>query len=290
MEQRRLGRTGHPSTVVILGTAAFYTIDQDGANRTLDLALASGINHIDVAPGYGNAQQVVGPWLESRRDRFFLGCKTTERAHDAAWADLHNSLKLLRTSLIDLYQFHSVTTHDEIEQIAAPGGAFEAFVRARDEGLVRWLGITSHGMEAPQLSLEAVERFDLDTVMFPIYPRIFADADYRRAAERLLDVCQQRDVGVQVIKSVTKGPWHGDKKYNPWYEPYDTRDAIASGVRFALSQPGVTGIASVSEVNLLPLVIDAAEQFTPMSPAEQAALIVQRASDEMIFAGVHTVE
>jgi aryl-alcohol dehydrogenase-like predicted oxidoreductase len=286
MEQRRLGRTGHMSTVVIMGTAAFYTIDQEGASAALDLALEHGVNHIDVAPQYGNAQAVVGPWLESRRDQFFLGCKTLERTRDGAWAELHESLKLLRTDVIDLYQFHAVTTLEDLNQIFAPGGAIEAFTRARDEGLVRYLGITGHGTLVPAVQAEALERFPFDTVMFPINPRLFSDPNYRREAERLLKLCQDRDVGVQVIKSIAKGPW-GDKNkiYNPWYEPYDTYAKIESGVRFALSQPGVVGIASVAEVRLLPLVIRAAENFTPLSQAEQAALIEEHASDEVIFMG-----
>jgi aryl-alcohol dehydrogenase-like predicted oxidoreductase len=286
MEQRRLGRTGHMSTVVIMGTAAFYTMDQGGANAALDLVLEHGVNHIDVAPQYGNAQAVVGPWLESRRDRFFLGCKTLERARDAAWAELHDSLKLLRTDVIDLYQFHAVTTQEDLDQIFAPGGALEAFVQAREEGLVRYVGITGHGMLAPALQAAALERFPFDTVMFPINPRLYADANYRRDAERLLKLCQDRNVGAQVIKSIARGPW-GDKDriYNPWYEPYDVYAKIESSVRFALSQPGVVGIASAAEVKLLPLVIRAGERFTPLTGAEQAALIEERASDEAIFMG-----
>ncbi|HVO70187.1 MAG TPA: aldo/keto reductase [Aggregatilineaceae bacterium] len=286
MEQRRLGRTGHKSTVVIMGTAAFYTIDQGGASAALDLVLEHGVNHIDVAPQYGNAQAVVGPWLESRRDRFFLGCKTLERTRDAAWAELNDSLTLLRTSVIDLYQVHAVTTQQDLDQIFAPGGAIEAFVQARDEGLVRYLGITGHGMLAPTLQAAALERLPFDTVMFPINPRLYSDTKYRRDAERLLRLCQDRDVGVQIIKSIAKGPW-GDKSriYNPWYEPYDIYAKIESGVRFALSQPGVTGIASAAEVRLLPLVIRAAENFKPLAGAEQAALIEEHASDEAIFMG-----
>jgi aryl-alcohol dehydrogenase-like predicted oxidoreductase len=285
MEKRRLGRTGHMSTVVIVGTAAFWAIDQDGANQALDLTLEHGINHIDVAPQYGNAQQVVGPWLETRRDRFFLGCKTLERTQDAAWADLQNSLKMLHTDHIDLYQFHAVCTMEELDQISAADGAIHAFTRARDEGIVRYLGITGHGMLAPRVAQTAVERFDLDTVMFPLYPRLYADPDYRRDAERLLKLCRQRDVGVQIIKSVAKQPWHGEKKYGPWYEPYDTYAQIAAGVHFALSQPGVSVLASTADVTLLPIFIEAAEKYAPLSGSEQAALIAQHAQDEPIFTG-----
>lgn len=283
MQTRRLGRTGHLSSLVIMGTAAFWDIDQEGANAALDLAAEHGVNHIDVAPQYGNAQAVVGPWLESRRDRFFVSCKTLLRTRDEAWADLQNSLALLRTDVIDLYQFHAITTWDEFEQVCAPGGAAEAFRQARDEGLVRYLGITGHGMLAPAIQAAALERLDLDTVMFPINPRLYADANYRRDAERLLQLAAERDAGVMIIKAIAKGPW-GDKEktYGPWYEPYASADAIESSVRFVLSQP-VTCIASAADVRLLLPTFEAAERFTPMSASEQAALIERRASDELIF-------
>ncbi len=286
MLQRRLGRTNHMSSVVIMGTAAFWQIDQEGANATLDLALEHGINHIDVAPQYGDAQVVTGPWLESRRDKFFVGCKTQERERDAARADLENSLRLLRTDWFDLYQFHAVTTMDELKAITKPGGAAETFFKARDEGLARFLGITTHGMYAPSIAVEAIERMDLDTVMFPLNPRLYADAQYRADSERLLALCQERDVGVQIIKSVAKGPWAGrEKTYGPWYEPYADAQGIAASVRFVLSQPGVTAIVSAADVGLLPLIIEAAQGFEPMDAAEQEALIQQRAADALIFDG-----
>ncbi len=285
MEQRKLGRTGHMSTVIIMGTAAFWSIDQQGANEALDLILASGINHIDVAPQYGNAEEVTGPWLEAHRDRFFLGCKTLERRRDAAMIELNRSLKRLHTDVFDLYQMHAVCTLEDLDAALGRGGVIETMTAARDQGKVRYLGITSHGMLAPVVQLAALERFDFDTVMLPINARLFANADYRRDAERLLALCQQRDVGVMAIKSVAKGPWAGrEKTYNPWYEPYDVQQDIADSVRFVLSQP-VTGLPSAADVRLLPALIQAAENFTPMSADEQQALIAARAADALIFDG-----
>lgn len=274
MEKRRLGRTGHMSSVIIFGTAAFWEIDQQGANAALDMARAAGVNHIDVAPQYGLAEERLGPWLEQRRDQFFVGCKTLERERDAAWAQLHESLGKLRTDHLELYQLHAVGTFEELDKAFAPGGAIEALARARDEGLTRWLGITGHGLQAPAVHAAALERFDFDTVMFPIHPRLYADADYRRAAERLLDLCARRDVGVMIIKAVTKGPWgEKPKAYNTWYEPYDKQREIEQGVRFALSQHPVTGIPSAGDVRLLPMVLEAGKNFQPMNAVEQAALI-----------------
>lgn len=290
MQYRRLGKTGHESSMVILGTAALGNSNPTDANAAMDHALAAGINHFDVAPQYGKAQELVGPWLESRRDQVYISCKTLERERDTARADLENSLKLLRTGVLDVYQFHAVTTQEDLDRIFAPGGAAETFTQARDEGLVRALGITGHGMQAPALQLAALDRLDMATVMFPLNPRLMADTDYRRDAERLLDVAQQRDLGVMIIKAAARGPWgEKDKTYGPWYEPYIEADRIAAGVRFVLSQPGVTTVASAGDTRLVGPFVDAVNAFTPMPEAEQAALIAARANDELIFAGPHAL-
>ena len=284
MEKRRLGRTGHMSSVVIFGTAAFWEIDQETATASLDLALAHGVNHIDVAPQYGMAEERLGKWLPPHRDSLFLGCKTLERARDAAWAELHRSLEKLHTDRLDLYQLHAITSFEELDAALSPGGAIEAFVRARDEGLTRYLGITGHGLQSPAVFASALERFDFDTIMFPINPNLYANPDFRRDAERLLDMARARDVGVMIIKSVARGLW-GDreKQYQSWYEPFDVQDKINEGVHFALSQPGVTGIASAGDVRLLPMIFKAAETFRPMSADEQAAVIEEWAELESIF-------
>jgi predicted aldo/keto reductase-like oxidoreductase len=284
MQTRRLGRTNHQSSLVIFGAAAFGNISQADAEKSLELALAAGVNHIDIAPSYGQAEIRVGPWLPAHREHFFLGCKTGERESDPAWAEANRSLEKLQTDRFELYQLHAVGTFEELEKCFAPGGAIETLVRVRDEGLTRYLGITGHGMETPAVFLEALRRFDFDTVMFPIHPRLFADDEYRRSAEELLNVCYQKDVGVQIIKSVTRGAW-GDqtRRYNTWYEPYDEQARISEGVRFALSQKGVAAIPSVGDVRLLPLVLRAAQEFEPMSADEQAALIERSRDLALIF-------
>jgi len=284
MEKRRLGRTNHMSSVVIFGAAAFWEIDCETAEQALDMALAAGVNHIDVAPQYGQGEERVGPWLESRREQFFLGCKTLERGRAEAWAELHRSLDKLRTTHLDLYQLHAVGTFEELDAVFAAGGAIEALIEAQEKKLTRWLGITGHGLDTPRVHLEALRRFDFDTVMFPINPALYANADYRRDTERLLETCAARDVGVMVIKSIAKGPW-GDKPkvYNSWYEPFDQQEAIMTGVRFALSQPGVTCVASAADVRLLPMVLKAGQEYAPLSAAEQAEAIAQAAALEPLF-------
>lgn len=284
MEKRTLGRTGHQSTIVIFGGAALWVAEQEEANAAYDLALQAGINHIDIAPSYGHAETLTGPWLENHREKFFLGCKTTERTREGAWKELQRSLELLHTDRVELHQLHAVTTFEELDAAMGPGGAIETFLDAREKGLTTYLGITGHGLLAPAIQAKALERLDLDTVMFPINPVLYANADYRRDAERLLEMCRERNVGVMIIKSVAKGPW-GDKEktYNTWYEPYDLQAKITDGVRFALSQPGVTGIPAAGDTRLLPMVIRAAENFTPMSEDEQEALIEQAQQLEPLF-------
>lgn len=284
MEKRQLGRTGQKSTVVIFGGAALGGVDQETANKALDLVKAQGVNHLDVAYSYGHAEERLGPWLESRRGEFFLSSKTGDRTRDGAWKELQESLERLRTDHLDLYQIHAVTTMEELDKATGPGGALETFKRARDEGLTRFLGITGHGLLVPKVHMEALSRFDFDTVLFPINPNLFANADYRRDAEQLLAMTQERNVGVIVIKSIARQPWgEREHRYATWYEPYVDEAKIAEGVRFVLSQPGVTCIASAGDVNVMPKVIEASEAFEPMDAAEQEAVIEKWASNEPIF-------
>lgn len=286
METRQLGRTRHCSSSVVFGAAAFWECDQETAEATLDLVVHSGINHIDVAPAYGMAETRLGAWLPAYRDRFFVGCKTYRRAASEAWEDLNRSLETLHIDAFDLYQAHRIRTVQDVDDLLAPGGAIEAFVRARDEGLTRFLGLTGHGLGAPAAQAEALDRFDFDTVMFPINPNLFANAAYRADVQTLLAKAAARQVGVLVIKSVAKTLWDDRQKtYQPWYEPFDTREKITEGIHFALSQPAVTAVVSTGEVRLLPEVVRAAERFSPMSKAQQEAVIQDWAAWRPIFPG-----
>ena len=283
MEKRRFGRTGHMSTVAIFGAAAFFNTTPDVVDKAMDQIIEAGVNHIDIAPGYGMAEELMGPWIERERDRFFLGCKTGERTKDKAAAEMRRSLERLRTDKFDLFQFHAVTSLEELDQVTGPGGALEAVVEARDQGLIDYIGITGHGHDAPAVYLEALHRFDFDTVLFPINFVQYARPDYRRDAEELIRQCRRLDVGTMIIKAVARGPWRDKpKKYNPWYEPFDDPDLIQKGVDFALSQD-VTGLCSVADATLLPLFLEACENFTPMNQAEQEALIASAGQYETVF-------
>jgi aryl-alcohol dehydrogenase-like predicted oxidoreductase len=273
MERRRLGRTGHMSTVVTFGAAAIGRVDQDVADRAIQLALDHGVNHIDVAPRYGDAELRFGPWMSKIRDRVFLGCKTIERTREAAWAELHRSLERLGTDRLDLYQLHSVGKLPDLDACTARGGALEALIQAREQGIVRWLGITGHTHDAPRTHLEALRRFDFDTVMFPLNFVLWANTDYRHAATMLLDECGQRDIGVHIIKTVAKEPW-GDRPrtHTTWYEPFTDQGIIDRAVAFVLSKP-VTTLTTAGDVTVLPKVIEAADRFRPLSLEDEVTLV-----------------
>jgi aryl-alcohol dehydrogenase-like predicted oxidoreductase len=281
METRRLGRTGHMSSVAILGGAAFWDASPDVTRAAFDAALAAGVNHLDIAPQYGRAQELVGPFVPAVRDRLFVACKTLHHDPDGVRAQLEESLGLLGCDAFDLYQLHAV---NDLAELDARAGAVTAVARARDEGLCRYVGITGHDLGAPRAHLEALRRYDLDTVMFPVNPRMWSDESYRRDAEALLAYAAEHDVGVMAIKAAAARPW-GDRPHHAttWYEPYTTADAVSRGVRFALSVPGVHALCTPGDVRVLSTALDAALALAPMPPAERVAAMAEVAGEAMIF-------
>lgn len=284
METRRFGRSGHLSTVAIFGAAAFWDVEQAQADESMRLVIEHGVNHIDVAPSYGKAEERLGPWLQRERDRFFVGCKTMERTREGAAAELAQSLKRLRIDAFDLYQIHAITNLAELDQVTRPGGALEAALQARTDGLTRYIGITGHGVDSPAIFCEALKRFDFDSVLFPLNFVQFANPVYRRHSETLLKLCQARDVGVMAIKSITRGPWGQlPHSFTTWYQPFDDLDNIQQAVNFTLSHP-VTGICTAGDIRILPLVLQACKNFTPLSQETQTDLVHAGESLEPLFA------
>jgi aryl-alcohol dehydrogenase-like predicted oxidoreductase len=281
MLTRRLGRTGHHSSVAVLGGAAFWGTDPDVTASTFDAALAAGVNHLDVAPRYGRAQELLGPVLAPVRDRLFVACKTMRHDPAGVRAQLEESLTLLRCDSFDLYQMHAVTDLDELD---ARGRAVAAIIAARDEGLCRFVGITGHNLTTPATQLEALRRYDLDTVMFPVNPRLWADPAYRHDAEALLAEAASRDVGVMAIKAVAARPW-GDRPHTTgtWYEAYTATEEVERGVRFVLSVPGVTALCTPSDPVLTLATVEAAGRFEPMDDDEQRAAMHATAAEDHIF-------
>ncbi len=283
MQTRKLGRTGHLSTVAIFGGAAFWDITQSVADTVMEQVIAAGVNHIDVAPQYGMAEERLGPWLKRERQRFFLGCKTLERTADASWNNLQTSLNRLQVEQLDLYQIHAITTQEELDAVLQKGGAIETLVKAREEGITRFLGITGHGMQSPALFLQAIHRFDFDTVMFPLNFGLMGQEAYRKDAMALIEACQQRNIGRMIIKSITQAPWkERPKTHTTWYEPYHTPATVQEAINFVLSHD-VTGVCMAGDITVLPMVLQACEQFSPLSEDEQNALMERGKSMEMIF-------
>ena len=283
METRRFGRSGHMSTVAVFGAAALSQVTQAEADAAMEQVIVAGVNHIDVAPSYGIAEERLGPWMPRERDRFFLGCKTMERTKAGAAAEMRRSLERLQVESFDLYQIHAITSFEELDSVTRPGGALEAILEARQAGLTRYIGITGHGVNTPAIFLEALRRFDFDSVLFPINFVQYANPVFRQNAEELLRQCDARDVGTMIIKSITSGPWgERTKAYNTWYLPFDDLEHIQQAVNFVLSRP-VTGLCTAGDIRLLPLVLQAFENYTPMAVAEQEALIASASEYEPLF-------
>lgn len=283
MKKRRYGRTNHMSTLAVFGAVALGKLDQPQADQVIQKIIDAGINHIDIAPSYGDAEIRLGPWMPKIRKDFFLGCKTMERGKQGAIDEFHQSLDRLQVEYFDLYQLHAVTTMDELDACTSKGGALDGIRKMRDEGLTRNIGITGHGMNTPKIFIEALSRFDFDSVLFPINPALYANEEYRESAEILLDLCQEKDVGVMIIKSVAKEPWGDDKqRYHTWYAPFDDQENIQKNVHFALSNK-LAHICTPGDYRLLDKVLKACETFEPMGESEQEELIQAQSDLEMIF-------
>jgi len=249
----------------------------------MEQVIAAGVNHIDVAPSYGIAEQRLGPWLGRERDRFFVGCKTMERSKAGAALELRQSLERLQIDYFDLYQLHAVTSMAELDEATRPGSALEAAIEARDVGLTRSIGITGHGVDSPAVFIEALRRFDFDSVLFPLNFVQYANPTYRQNSEELLRQCRAKDVGTMIIKSITKGPWgEQTKTHSTWYQPFTDTEHIQQAVNFVLSQD-VTGLCTVGDTRLLPLVLQACDDYVALSEGEQEALIATAQAYEPLF-------
>ena len=295
MERRRLGRTGHESSVAVLGGAACWAATVEEAGTWLELALDLGVNHLDIAPQYGAAESVVGPHLAAHRDELFIAGKTLRANPDGVTDQFDTTRRLLNADVLDLYQAHAVTSLEELDRRSA---ALERIVQLRDAGHTRFAGITGHDVEVPRAHLEALRRFDLDTVMFPVYPALWARPEYRDPAEELLAVCAERDIGVMAIKAVAQRPWADGRPLadavagspatagrwaDSWYEPAANDEEMDRGIRFALSTPGVTAFCTPGDIALLPRVLASAERYRPLDDDERRAAVEAMAAEELIF-------
>jgi len=271
MEKRRLGRLEHQSSVLIYGAAALSDVSQDVADRSIQEALDGGINHFDVAAGYGDAELRLGPWIPEIRDGIFLATKTGHRDRESAWREINASLQRMQTDHVDLLQLHAIGDLGELDPATGPNGALEAAVRAQEEGLVGAVGITGHGHDAPATHLEALRRYPFATVLTPLNPVLWRDASYRAGYEALTEEVRRQDVGLMTIKALSRRNWPegADHSYTTWYEPYDDQARITAAVSWVLSHAEVTGIPTAGDVTLLGMMLDAERNRIPLGAAEQ---------------------
>ena len=284
IEQRPFGRTGHRSSAVIFGAAALGRVDQATADRVLDLLLEHGVNHIDTAPRYGDAELRIGPWMDRHRDAFFLATKTGQRDYQGARDEIRRSLERLRTDRIDLLQLHALSHPDEWEQALSPGGALDAAVEAREEGRVRFIGVTGHGWTVAAMHRRSLERFDFDSVLLPWNWFCAQHPTYAADFEATVALCERGGVAVQTIKALARGPWAAAAPRNrtTWYQPLEDDDDIRLAVRWVLARPGLF-LNSVGDVALLPAVLRAADELGEVPGEALMGQLGERAGLASIF-------
>ena len=275
------GKTGHESTRVIFGVAALWAGDPAATARAFDLLRGAGINHIDTAASYGRSERQVGSWMPEHRDGFFLATKTNERTYDGAKAQFEHSLERLRTDHVDLLQLHNLVDEQEWETALGPGGALAYAREAREQGKLRFIGVTGHGVTVARMHLRSLERFPFDSVLLPYNYAMMRNPQYAADFEELYAVCRERGVAMQTIKGITLGPWKepdagrppAERAHSTWYEPLRQQADIDLAVRYVLSRPGVF-LNTASDVTLLARIIDAASRFdgAPVADDDMRAL------------------
>ncbi|RMF79542.1 MAG: aldo/keto reductase [Chloroflexi bacterium] len=277
--KKPFGRTGHESTRIIFGAAALGEVTQAEADRTLDLLLEYGINHIDTAASYGESELRIGPWMPQYRHQFFLATKTLERTYDKAREEFLRSLERLQVDSVDLLQLHYLVGADEWEVAMGAGGVLEWAVEAREQGLLRFIGVTGHDVAIAGMHQRSLERFDFDSVLLPYSYVMMQNPEYAAGFNNVLEICKRRNVAVQTIKSLVHRPWaEGEERtHATWYKPLTEQDAIDAAVHWVLGNEDVF-LNSVGDIHLLPKVLDAASRYA------------QRPSDEAMQAVVNDLE
>ncbi|MEM7738050.1 MAG: aldo/keto reductase [Deinococcota bacterium] len=277
------GRTGHPSTRTIFGAAALSKVTQAEADSTMELVMQHGITHVDTAASYGDAELRLAPWLKDHRDEVFLATKTGERNYQAARDEIYRSLERMQIDHIDLIQLHNLVDPSEWEVAMSAGGALEAAIDAKHEGIVSYIGVTGHGLTVAQRHLQSLEKYDFDAVLLPFSYVMMQLPDYAADFEALYKLCQERNVAVQTIKAITRAPW-GDKQPTraTWYEPLEDQHDIDKAVHWVLGQKEVF-LNTVGDIHILPRVFDAAERFTGTIPDSEMEVVFRERQMEPLF-------
>jgi aryl-alcohol dehydrogenase-like predicted oxidoreductase len=278
------GRTGHKSTRLIFGGAALSRVSQDVADQALEVLVQHEINHIDVAASYGDAELRVAPWLKRHPGHFFLATKTGKRKADEAREELHRSLDRLGVDRVDLWQLHNLSDPIEWDNALSPGGAIDAAIEAREQGLVRWIGVTGHGAQIAATHRRSLQRFDFDSVLLPYNFTTMQSSYYASNFDALQSTCRERNIAVQTIKSMAYRPWMGrPRTTSTWYEPLEDPSDIQQALDWALGRPGIFVITS-GDVNLLPKILDAAQRAAAERPSDaDMERMVERLQMEPLF-------
>ena len=274
--KKAFGRSGHQSTRLLFGAAAFSNVTQEQADRTMELLIANGINHIDTAASYGDSEMRLGPWMEKHRGDFFLATKTGERSYDGAKAEFERSLRRLRVSEVDLIQLHYLVGEEEWDVAMGPDGALKYLLEAREQGLVKYIGVTGHDVAIAGMHLKSVDHYDFDSVLLPYNYPMMQNEVYRAAFEELVSQCRAAKRAVQTIKSITRRPYPGDgRSHATWYEPLTDQASIDKAVHWVLGNEDVF-LNTVGDIALLPLVLEAGHRFVERTPeAEMRAMMAE---------------
>lgn len=283
IEKMPFGKTGHHSSRAIFGSVSLGRASQSEADRALGLLWEFGVNHIDTAPKYGEAERRLGQWMKEYRDRFFLATKTNERSYQDAKDQFQRSLERLKVDSVDLLQFHNLTDVVEREIIFGPGGAIEFLIEAKEKGLAKNIGITGHGLDAPKFHRQTLERFPFDAVLLPCNYLLMREPSYANEFRKLLSYCQKRQIAVQTIKSIARGYW-GNKERNrsTWYEPLTNTDAITKSVHWVLGIPGIF-LNTVGDLQELPKVLKAADNYEECPTDEEMNRLVKEMKMQTLF-------
>ncbi len=280
------GRSGHLSSRAIFGAASLSEVTQAEADQTLETLAQYGVNHIDVAASYGDAELRIAPWLQERRDQFYVATKTGARTAREAKEELARSLERMQIDYVDLWQLHNLVDPIDWDTALSPGGAIEAAVEAKQQGLVRAIGVTGHGLQVAATHRRSLERFDFDAVLLPCNFLTMQNAYYAANFQALLATCQERQVAVQTIKSIAYKPWMGrPHTHSVWYEPLEDQADIDLAVHWVLRQPGIF-LNTVGDIHLLPRVLDAARRFQADAPGptdDQMRALVARLGMQPLF-------
>lgn len=283
MEYKAFGKTGHTSSRVLFGAAAFWDVSQKEADKTLGLLLDNGINHIDTARSYGDAELRIGPWMKEYRSSFFLASKTNKRTKEEALVELKETLTRLQTDYIDLWQLHYLVEPDEWKTTMSEGGALEAAIEAKEQGLVRFIGVTGHGVEAPSAHLRSLEVYDFDSVLLPYNYTMMQNSLYREQTQKLFEVCKERDIAVQTIKSLARGELgEKEKIYATWYDPLTDEASIQRAVHWVLSNEQVF-LNSTGDIRILPHILKAAQETIRKPSDEEMEALVKKEAITPLF-------